>query len=200
MEGRSLKRPVVFLDRDGTLNIEKGYIHNTEDLVLIKGAGEAVKRLNDAGIAAILVSNQSGAARNFYPLSHIEALHERLNRLLNEQGAYLDALYYCPHHPAGVVPQLAVQCDCRKPLPGLVERAFKEHPDLNRDQSFVVGDKTNDLGLANGCGAKCVLVETGFGKHLIESNEHLSFAIDFQAKSVVEAVDWVLTQLSLKSA
>ena len=146
------------------------------------------------------MSNQSGAARNYYPLSHIEALHKRLIWLLQEQGAHLDALYYCPHHPAGVVPELTVACDCRKPLTGLVERAFKEHPDLNRHQSFVVGDKTNDLGLANRCGAKCVLVETGFGKHLIESKEHLSFSVDFQAKSVAEAVDWVLTRLSLERA
>jgi D-glycero-D-manno-heptose 1,7-bisphosphate phosphatase len=196
MEFSQAKRPVVFFDRDGTLNVEKGYLRKVDDLELIEGAGAAVKRLNQAGVKAILVSNQSGAARKYYPLSHIDALHERLVKLLGEEGAHLDALYYCPHLPEGQDPLLAIACDCRKPLTGLVDRAFREHPDLDQSQSFVVGDKTNDLGLANNSGAACILVKTGYGQSLIDSGEDRGFKIDCQADSVVEAVDWILTRLS----
>jgi D-glycero-D-manno-heptose 1,7-bisphosphate phosphatase len=195
------KRPVVFLDRDGTLNEERGYIRNLDDLVLIPGAAKAVRKLNEAGVAAILVSNQSGAARNYYPLSHIEKLHERLQSLLSKEGASLDAVYFCPHLPApeGIVAELAISCHCRKPQIGLVERAFEEHPDLNRRLSFMVGDKTADLGLANNCGAKCILVETGYGLSLLESKAHLDYKIDYQARSVLEAIDWVLLEISAQS-
>ena len=186
------QRPVVFLDRDGTLNVEKGYIANVDDLVLIEGAGQAVAKLNQAGIAAILTTNQSGAARRFYPLSHIAALHARLISLLNEEGAHLDALYVCPHLPSGTEPALAIACECRKPLPGMVESAFKEHPDLDRHFAFVVGDKTADLGLANNAGIKSILVETGYGRALIDAGEDKNFKVDCQAKSIVEAVDWIL--------
>ncbi len=193
------KRPVVFLDRDGTLNEERGYIRNLDDLVLIPGAARAVRKLNEAGVAAILASNQSGASRNYYPLSHIEKLHERLQSLLSKEGASLDAIYFCPHLPEGVMPELAISCSCRKPDIGLVERAFAEHPDLDRCQSFMVGDKTADLGLANNCGAKCILVETGYGLSLLESKAHLNYRIDYQARSVAEAVDWALLEISAQS-
>jgi len=196
MQVGKAKRPVVFFDRDGTLNVEKGYLRKVDDLVLIEGAGAAVKRLNQAGVKAILVSNQSGAARKLYPLSHIEALHKRLVELLEKEGAHLDAIYYCPHLPEGQEPTLSIECDCRKPLTGLVNRAFSEHPDLDKSLSFVVGDKTNDLGLANNCGARCILVKTGYGQSLIDSGEYEGFKIDCQADSVVEAVNWILERVN----
>jgi D-glycero-D-manno-heptose 1,7-bisphosphate phosphatase len=186
------QRPVVFLDRDGTLNVEKGYINHVNDLVLIEGAARAVAKLNQAGIAAILTTNQSGAARRFYPLSHIDALHARLIALLKEEGAHLDALYVCTHLPEGTEPALAIHCHCRKPSPGMVELAFKEHLDLDRHQAFVVGDKTADLGLANNAGIKSILVETGYGRSLIDAGEDKNFKVDCRAKSIVEAVDWIL--------
>jgi D-glycero-D-manno-heptose 1,7-bisphosphate phosphatase len=196
MHEAKTKRPVVFFDRDGTLNVEKGYLREVDDLVLIAGAGQSVKRLNQAGVAAILVSNQSGAARRFYPVSHIEALHARLAKLLKEDGAHLDAVYYCPHLPEGEEPALAIACNCRKPLTGLVEQAFAEHPDLDPALSFMIGDKTNDLGLANACGARCILVKTGYGEALIQSGEHARYKIDLTAVSVVEAVDWILAEIA----
>jgi len=196
MSNGLLQRPVVFFDRDGTLNVEKGYLRKVEDLVLIEGAGIAVKRLNEAGIACMLVSNQSGAARQYYPLAHIEALHAKLADLLKQEGAHLDAIYYCPHLPEGSEPTLAIECDCRKPLTGLIKRAFKEHPDLDAKLSFVVGDKTNDLGLANNSGSRCILVRTGYGQSLIDSQEHRQYKIDLQADSVVEAVDWIMSEVT----
>jgi len=194
-----IKRPVVFFDRDGTLNVEKGYLRKVEDLVLIEGAGAALKRLNQADVACVLVSNQSGAARQYFPIAHIEALHVRLAALLAKEGAHLDAIYYCPHLPEGKDPALSIQCDCRKPLTGLIERALKDHPDLDPSLSFVVGDKTADLGLANNSGSRCILVQTGYGQSLIDSNEQAKYKIDFQAASVVEAVDWIISTISSDS-
>src|SRR5262249_48665904 len=150
----------VFFDRDGTLNVEAGYIKNVADLVLEAGAGEAVRRLNQAGVSAIVVTNQSGPARNYYSESHIGDLHRRLTMLLEKEQAFLDDIYYCPHLPDGVVPELSKACECRKPAVGLVERAFKEHPELNRQKAFVVGDKATDVELARNCGARAVLVKT----------------------------------------
>src|SRR5579885_2188111 len=160
-------QPVVFLDRDGTLNVEAGYIRILENLVLIGGAGEAIRRLNDAGVAAVLVTNQSGAARGYYGEDHILALNKRLVNLLDREGAHLDDVYYCPHLPDGVVEQYTCVCQCRKPAPGLVERAYSEHPQFDRNQSFVIGDKATDVELATNCGAKSVLVETGYGKQVL---------------------------------
>jgi D-glycero-D-manno-heptose 1,7-bisphosphate phosphatase len=199
MHGAGNKCPVVFFDRDGTLNVERGYLRRVDDLVLIEGVAQAVRRLNQGGIKAILVSNQSGAARGYYPLSHIESLHKRLAGLLEEEGAHLDAVYYCPHLKEGAEPSLAKECDCRKPLTGLVDRAFAEHPELDPSFSFVVGDKTNDLGLANACGARCILVKTGYGQGLIDKNLHLDFKIDYQGDSVVDAVDWILKEIDKKA-
>ena len=96
-DNSSKTRPVVFLDRDGTLNEEAGYIHDLNDLILIKGAAQAISKLNDSGTAAILATNQSGAARGYYTLEHIKALNQRLVDLLKAEGAYLDDIYYCPH-------------------------------------------------------------------------------------------------------
>src|SRR5579883_138359 len=150
-------RPVVFLDRDGTLNEEIGYIHDVSMLNLINGAAESVKKLNEANVAAVLVSNQTGAARGFYSEEHIKKLNERLVALLEQKGARLDALYYCPHLESGKVKEFSIACDCRKPEPGLVKRAFAEHQDLDPARSYVVGDKASDVELAKKCGAKAIL-------------------------------------------
>jgi D-glycero-D-manno-heptose 1,7-bisphosphate phosphatase len=188
-------KAVVFLDRDGTLNVEAGYIRDVADLRLIDGAAQAVAKLNKAGVAAILVTNQSGPARNYYPESHIIALHDRLTALLAEGGAFLDDLYYCPHLPDGVVPEYVKQCGCRKPAPGMVERAFSEHQELDTTQAFVVGDKATDIELARNCGAKAVLVLTGYGKSVLNGSYQWPVKADFQAATIGEAVDWILACL-----
>jgi D-glycero-D-manno-heptose 1,7-bisphosphate phosphatase len=188
-------RPVVFLDRDGTLNVEAGYIRQLENLVLIDGAAQAVKRLNDAGVAAILITNQTGAARGYYPEQHILDLNARLVRLLQEHGAHLDDVYYCPHLEEGSVPDYSFACDCRKPAPGLTVKAYAEHPELDRSRAFVVGDKATDVELAHNCGAIGVLVSTGYGEAVLKGEYQWPVKPDFQAASIVEAVDWILTQL-----
>lgn len=191
-------RPVVFLDRDGTLNVEAGYIREVENLNLIEGAGAAIAKLNQAEVACVLVTNQTGAARGYYPESHISALHERLVKLLAQSGAHLDAIYYCPHlsrEEGGVVAPYDIACNCRKPGPGLVEQAYLDHPNLSRDLAFVVGDKATDVELAVNCAVKGVLVETGFGKDVQSGAYQWPVKPDFQASSIVEAAEWILASI-----
>jgi D-glycero-D-manno-heptose 1,7-bisphosphate phosphatase len=191
-------RPVVFLDRDGTLNVEAGYIREVENLNLIEGAGAAIAKLNQAEVACVLVTNQTGAARGYYPESHINALHERLVKLLAQSGAHLDAIYYCPHlsrEEGGVVAPYDIACSCRKPGPGLVEQAYLDHPNLSRDLAFVVGDKATDVELAVNCAVKGVLVETGFGKDVQSGAYQWPVKPDFQASSIVEAAEWILASI-----
>jgi D-glycero-D-manno-heptose 1,7-bisphosphate phosphatase len=189
------KRPVVFLDRDGTLNIEAGYIREVENLNLIDGAGVALKKLNDAGVAAILVTNQTGAARGYYDESHIHALHERLTKLLAEHGAHLDDIYYCPHLAEGTVAPYAIECDCRKPEVGMVEKAFSDHSDLDRARSFVVGDKASDIDLARNCKSTGVLVKTGYGEAVLKGEYQWVVQADYEASSIVDGIDWILRRL-----
>jgi D-glycero-D-manno-heptose 1,7-bisphosphate phosphatase len=194
-ETKAKIRPVVFLDRDGTLNMEAGYIREVDNLVLIEGAAQAVKRLNGANVAAVLVTNQTGAARGYYPETHIHALNDRLSHLLELEGAYLDAVYYCPHLAEGTVSEYSFACQCRKPEIGLVKRAFAEHSDYDHKRSFVVGDKSTDVELARNCGAKAVLVTTGYGQAVVKGEYQWPVMPDFQCDSIVEAVDWILSQI-----
>jgi D-glycero-D-manno-heptose 1,7-bisphosphate phosphatase len=191
------KRPVVFLDRDGTLNEEVGYIRDLSKLVLIDGAAQAVARLNKAGVASVLVTNQTGAARGYYPEQHIRDLNERLASLLLSGGAQLDAIYYCPHYKDGTVAELSLDCACRKPSPGLVEQAFSEHPDFDRQSAYVVGDKATDVELARNCGVKGVLVVTGYGQQVLDGSYQWAVEPDFTADNIVAAVDWILADLKV---
>ena len=138
------KRPAAFLDRDGVLNVDHGYVHAAEQLEWIAGAPQAVKLLNDAGYRVIVVTNQSGVARGFYDEAAVKAFHAHMQAELAAQGARIDAFYYCPHHPDGTVKELAVHCDCRKPGTGMLEQAAREWP-IDIDASFLIGDKETDM-------------------------------------------------------
>jgi len=186
---------VVFLDRDGTLNEEVGYIRQLDRLVLVAGAAQAVRRLNQSAVAAILVTNQSGAARGYYSEDHIRKLNERLVELLQAGGACLDALYYCPHLPDGQVKDLACHCRCRKPAPGMVEQAFQEHPELDRRRAYVVGDKATDVELARRCAARSVLVRSGYGDKVLAGAYQWPVQPDFVAADIEEAIAWILADL-----
>lgn len=194
-DGR-VARPAVFLDRDGTLNEEIGYIREIARLHLIDGAAQAVSKLNQAGVAAVLVTNQSGAARGYYPEEHILKLNQRLVELLAEQGARLDAVYYCPHLPDGSVPELTKICTCRKPETGMIDQALKDHPELDPSLSFVVGDKASDVELARNAGMRGVLVKTGYGEAVLKGEYQHPVSADFEASSIIDAVDWILSQIS----
>lgn len=179
-----MKRPVVFLDRDGTINEDVGYLSDPDGLVLIPGSAGAVRRLNEAGVTVVVVSNQSGVGRGYYTDTDVEAVNRRLVLLLGEAGASVDALYWCSHHPDE-------GCECRKPGTGLVARAVRELQ-IDAVGSYVVGDKVSDLELAANIGAKGVLVLTGKGA---AEAEKLSSPAAFVARDLKEAVDWVLDEM-----
>ncbi len=161
------KRAAVFLDRDGTVNIEAGYIRELSNLNLIPGAAAAIRGLNQLEIPVVLVTNQSGVARDYYPESWIGELHKRLTTLLAAEDAFLDRLYYCPHLPEGSVPAFSGPCDCRKPEPGMLLTAAQ---DLNLDlaASFMVGDKATDVEVGERVGSKTILLTSGYGQQVLD--------------------------------
>ena len=159
----------VFLDRDGTINQEKGYIREVEQLALIPGAAQAIRKLNDAGVLAILTTNQTGPARGFYDEAHVCALNNRVQQLLKEEaGAHLDAVYYCPHLGKGIVPEYAIDCTCRKPATGMIEQACTRFEDIDLANSWVIGDKASDVAFGVNAGCKTVLLKTGYGQRVLE--------------------------------
>ena len=189
-----MPKPAVFLDRDGVLNIEIGYIYRVEDLQLVPGSAQAVRRLNDLGLFCCLVSNQSGPARGYYPASHVEALHERLCMLLAaEAGARLDALYYCAFlspPEGGVISEFTGWTTRRKPNTGmLVAAAWEHHLDLS--QSFMVGDKATDVDLAHNAGCTGILVQTGYGDRVLTGKYQHHTQPDYISPNLATAVDWI---------
>jgi D-glycero-D-manno-heptose 1,7-bisphosphate phosphatase len=151
----------VFLDRDGTVIEERGYLGRLDLIELFPWSAEAIRLLGDAGFVVVIVTNQAGIARGLFDEPFVESAHARLNAMLREQGAVVDGYYYCPHHPEGVVDRYRLVCGCRKPAPGMVRQAAADL-DLDVDRSFVVGDKWLDIGLARNAGATGVLVRTGY--------------------------------------
>lgn len=194
-----MAKPAVFLDRDGVLNIEAGYLYRVEDLQLIPGAAQAVRRLNQQNLFCTLVSNQSGPARSYYGADHVEALHQRLVQLLEtEADAHLDALYYCPYlspQAGGTNPDFTRWSTWRKPNTGMLVAAAWEH-DLDLSQSFMVGDKATDVDLAHNAGCTGILVQTGFGQDVLGGKYQHHTQPDFIAADLAMAVDWICGQLS----
>lgn len=182
----------VFLDRDGTINEEVGYLSDLSRLRLIPGAGAAIRRLNQAGLKVVLVTNQSGVARGYFPESFVHDTHALLQTMLADEGARLDGIYYCPHHPTAGNSRHTVECDCRKPSTGLIDRAARELA-IDVRNSFMVGDKWSDVELGQRAGARTVLVKTGFGVDDPGNARppHVD-APDFIAHTITGAVEWIL--------
>jgi len=151
----------VFLDRDGVIVEQIDHLNRAEDLELIDGAGEAIARLNVAGIPVIVVTNQAGIAKGYLTISDLGQIHVRLRGELARHGAHLDALYYCPHHPQATVTEYLKDCPCRKPGTGMLARARDEHG-IDPALSYLVGDSTSDILAGERAGCRTILVETGF--------------------------------------
>ena len=156
-------RPAVFLDRDGTINEQMGYVNHLSRFQLLPGVARAIRSLNEAGLPVVVVTNQSGLARGYFPESLLEAVHAELHRLLAREGAHLDGLYICPHHPEAREERFRLDCDCRKPRTGLLERAAAELG-LDLGRSYMGGDRWSDLRCGAAVGATTVLVLTGYGR------------------------------------
>jgi D-glycero-D-manno-heptose 1,7-bisphosphate phosphatase len=153
----------VFMDRDGTISEEVGYINHPSRFQVFPYSAAAVKLLNDNGWLAIVVTNQAGVARGYFPEEMIVTVHDLLNSELNSGGAHLDAIYYCPHHPLVGEPPYRLDCDCRKPKPGLITTAAKDL-DIDLDRSWMIGDRYSDIELARNAGVKSALVLSGYGR------------------------------------
>jgi D-glycero-D-manno-heptose 1,7-bisphosphate phosphatase len=144
---KAAARPAAFFDRDGVLNVDRGYAHKPEQLEWIEGAPESVHLLNEAGYYVFVITNQSGVARGYYDEAAVTAFHAHMQDELKLHGAHIDAFYYCPHHPEGIVKSLALVCDCRKPRTGMLEQAVREWS-VDVGRSFLIGDKDDDVAAA----------------------------------------------------
>jgi len=182
--------PAVFLDRDGTINLEVGFLDRPERLELIAGAGRAIAELNRAGFRVVVVTNQSGLARGLFSYADLELIHNRLRELLALEGANLDGIYFCPHHPEGSLPELSRVCDCRKPSSGLYEQAAAELK-IDLARSVWVGDRQRDFLAAEKFGGRSVLVLTGYG--LQEAQQTLEHQPTLVAPDLKRAVEWIVS-------
>jgi D-glycero-D-manno-heptose 1,7-bisphosphate phosphatase len=185
-------RPVVFIDRDGTLTEEVGYVNHPKRLKLLPRSAAAVRRLNDARVAAVVVTNQAGIARGYFSEDVLHAVNASLTEQLKHAGAHLDGIYVCPHHPTEGVAPWRAECDCRKPKPGLLVRAAADL-DLDLTRSAMIGDKASDLEVAPHVGARPVLVLTGYGLGEWEYRRAaFRVAPAHVADDLLDAVDWFL--------
>lgn len=158
-----MKRKAVFLDRDGTVSTEVGYINHLSRFQLYPYTAPAIRLLNENGWLAILVTNQAGVARGYFQEELVKAVHEHLQKELENQGARLDAIYYCAHHPTVGEPPYRLDCDCRKPKPGLVKRATSDF-DIDLENSWMIGDRFSDIELARNAGLNAAFVMSGYGR------------------------------------
>jgi D-glycero-D-manno-heptose 1,7-bisphosphate phosphatase len=213
-------KSAIFLDCNGVLNTKAGYLHKIEDLRLLPEVATAIRKLNDLNLFCCLVYNQSGLAQNYYPRSHVDALHERLCQLLYSQAkAKLDALYYCPYlspTAGGTNPKFTGWSTWRKPNTGMLVAAAWEY-NLNLQQSFVIGDKSADIDFAHNVGAKGILVQTEPGKKISANTlrfrrgnqvpvssafkkEGYLTRPDYIANNLIEAVGWIGDALGLSKS
>ncbi len=193
-------KPAVFLDRDGTVTTEIGYVNHPERLALLPRSAAAIRALAAAGLECALVTNQAGVARGYFTEEVLHATHRRLEALLAAEGAKLAAIYYCPHHPREGVPPWRADCDCRKPKPGMIERAVRERGyDLAR--SYMVGDKISDVEFGKKLGARGVMVLTGYGRGEHEF-QRAGWTVhpDFLAGDLYDAALWILAREKERAA
>lgn len=173
----------VFLDRDGTLNIDTGYISDPKELVFIRGAKKAVKLLKDKSFLIYVITNQSGVGRGFFSVEKLEAVHDKMLSEFDKEGIKIDGIFYCPHHPNE-------KCQCRKPKPKMVFDIVNSNK-INLTKSYFIGDKLIDVQTGKNAGCRTILVETGEPR--IEDEEDWTQP-DFVAEDLLEAARWILKQ------
>jgi len=181
MKAKAELRPVAFLDRDGTINVDVHYLSAPEQLELIPGAAEAMRKLRDAGYALVVITNQSGIGRGYFDMARLEEIHARFHELLAAEDVAVDGIYVCPHAPDQ-------DCTCRKPLPELAEQAAHDLG-LDLSNSIMVGDKMADVGLGKAIGATSILVRTGHGMDHVDKAKGQA---DYIADDLADAVFWFL--------
>ena len=178
-------RKTVFLDRDGTINVEKNYLYRPEEFEFIPKVPEAIVRLNNAGYQVIVVSNQAGVARGYYSEDDVIKLHQYVNEQLSKYKAHIDGFYYCPHHPDAGIGKYKMKWHCRKPETGLFEKACEDF-DVDIEDSWMIGDNIGDIKAGNNFHLKTILVRTGYGSQL-EKEGFLLF--EYIADDLYDAVN-----------
>lgn len=190
----TVKRPAVFLDRDGTLNLEKDYLYRIDDFEFIPGVPQAIKKLKKAGYLVIVVTNQSGVARGYFSLDDVARLHEHIQKQLAAFGTGVDAFYICPHHPEKGQGEYLKVCDCRKGQPGLLIQASTDLG-LDLQKSFMIGDKLADIEAGENAGCQPILVLTGYG---LESRLQIEVNRAIICEDFCAAVDVILGNKKFK--
>lgn len=190
------RKPAVFLDRDGTINEQMGYINHISRFHLLPDVAMAIKLLNDNHIPVVVVSNQSGLARGYFPPELVDQVHDKMKRLLAQDGAHVDGIYICPHHPEAKEKKYRQQCSCRKPETGMLEQAAAEmHLDLQ--QSFLVGDRWSDIKCAANAGSTPILVLTGYGRGDYQySAAEQDIQPDFVGDNLLQAAQWIVAEIA----
>ena len=185
------KQRAIFLDRDGTMNVSKGFISKADDLELIPGTIEAIKDINKSGALAIVITNQPVIARGECSFEELHNIHNKLKTLLGEKGVFVDDIFYCPHHPdkgfEGEIPELKFDCECRKPKTGMIDEAVEKY-NIDLSRSYMVGDSTMDLEMARNAGIKSVLVNTGFAGN----DGKYDRSCDIEAENLLDAVTKII--------
>ena len=187
MNGMKKKSGAVFLDRDGTINEEVGYLDSLDKLKIFPAAFDAVRVINKLGLKVVVVTNQSGVARGFFDEAFVKTVHKHIDKTFRSRGAFVDRFYYCPHHPTEGIGRYRMACRCRKPEPGMLLQASAEL-DIDLSDSYVVGDTGRDMELATRTGARGILVKTGYGKEVISSEIRKAYIAD----DILDAAYWIL--------
>lgn len=188
-----MARPAVFLDRDGTMIEDVGYLSRPGDVRWFPYTVEAIRLLNRAGFLVCVTTNQSGIARGYYTEADLRLVHDEMTAHLTAGGAAIDAWLHCPHHPNADVESYRASCPCRKPAPGMIRNAC-ERFDIDLAKSFGVGDKLADLGAAAGAGARGVLVRTGYGEDVVRRHGTTVPGASYVAADLMAAVSWLLVE------
>jgi len=187
-----MKRRAVFIDRDGTISEEVGYVNHPSRYRVFPYSAEAVRLLNNGNYLAILVTNPAGVARGYFAEEMIGVVHNVLTHELEQGGARLDAIYYCPHHPSVGDAPYRLDCECRKPRPGLIRRAVEEF-DIDAAQSWIIGDRYGDIELARNAGVRSAFVLSGYGRGEWEhQRQSWKFEPDIVADDLLDAVKMIL--------
>jgi D-glycero-D-manno-heptose 1,7-bisphosphate phosphatase len=191
------RRRAIFMDRDGTVCEEVGYVNHVDRTRLLPRSAQAVRLANEAGFQTVIVTNQAGVARGYFGEELVHEVHDVLRRELAEAGARLDGIYYCPHHPEVGEAAYRRECDCRKPKPGMLLRA-REEMGIDLAASYMVGDTVKDLGAGRAAGATTILVLTGYGRgELAHQAQRWTVHPDHVCEDLLDAVHWILKREGL---
>lgn len=185
-----MTRGGIFLDRDGTINKEVDFLSTPEGLELLPGSARAIREANDLGFKVFVVTNQSGIARGLLTETQLQQIHSKLTAMLAAEKAYIDAIYYCPHHAESGSGEYKQECDCRKPNTGMVRQAAAEF-NIDPKESFVIGDRMIDVQLARNVNARSILVLTGYGKDELALCRAEHIEIGYIADDLYDAVQYV---------